>query len=384
MTICLDLSAAAHERAGLGRYASGPAQALLGLGQPLTAFVNHARDSRLRPPLSDLPLRTVGLPRQRWRLRAAASHFGAPSLDHVFAGIDLFHATEHLLPVLRRARSVFTLHDVAYLHYPQYHLPRNRLFLRLMMPRFLARADAVIAVSAFTRRDAETVYGVPAARLHVIPEGVEAQFRPMPEAELSTVRERYRLPKRFILFVGTIEPRKNLLTLIEAYAALRERARPNDGDVPGLVIAGGKGWLYTEFFDRLRSLGLQQEVTLTGFVPEDDLPRLINCAAVLAFPSVFEGFGLPVLEAMACGVPVVSSNAASLPEVVGEAGLLLPPLSVAGWVEALERVLSDPHLAAPLRALGLARAASFTWEATARQTLAVYESVLRGPRAPRP
>jgi glycosyltransferase involved in cell wall biosynthesis len=302
-------------------------------------------------------------------------------MDHAFAGVRVFHATEHLLPVLRQARSVFTLHDAAYLHYPQFHLPRNRLFLRLMMPRFLARADAVIAISEFTRRDAERIYGVRPERLHVIPEGVEARFRPIDDTEvLGQVRARWRLPEHFILCVGTIEPRKNLLTLIEAYAALLGRGEAQD---VGLVIAGGKGWLYTEFYDRLRALGLEGRATLTGYVPDDDLPALINCAQVFAFPSVFEGFGLPPLEAMACGVPVVCSNASSLPEVVGEAGLLLDPRDTGAWVEGLRRLLVDGALRARLRAQGLARAAGFTWDAAARQTQAVYQAVLKaaGPVA---
>lgn len=379
MTICLDLSAAAHERAGLGRYAASLALALLELEQPLTAFVNDPRESRLRPPLSELPQRTVGLPRQRWRLRAAASYFGAPPLDSAFAGVSLYHAAEHLLPVLRRARSVFTLHDAAYIHFPQYHLPRNRLFLRLMMPRFLARADAVITVSEFTRRDAERLYRVPPQKLHVIPEGVEPHFRPITDtAALATVRQRYKLPDRFILSLGTLEPRKNLITLLEAYAALRGNM---GADAPGLVIAGGKGWLYTDFFEKLGALGLETVVQLPGYVPEADLPALLSCATVFAFPSVFEGFGLPPLEAMACGVPVVCSSASSLPEVVGEAGLLLPPKDVGAWTQALGRVLSDVDLHARLRAQGLRQAARFTWKAAALRTQAVYRRVLAQKRA---
>jgi glycosyltransferase involved in cell wall biosynthesis len=379
--VCFDLSAAANERAGLGRYASQLAQALIKLGVDLTAFVSNLSESRLQPPLSGLPILTASLPRKQWRLRAAASYFGGPSLDGTFPDVRLFHATEHLLPKLSRARSVFTLHDTAYIHQPQYHLPRNRIYLRLMMPRFLARSDAVITVSEHTRRDAERWYRLPASRLHVIPEGVEDHFQPLQDAAaLSAVRTRYHLPQRFILFVGTIEPRKNLVTLLEAYAALRSSRR--HGGV-GLVIAGGKGWLYREFFERLRALGLENEVILTGYVPEADLPELINCAEVFAFPSSFEGFGLPPLEAMACGVPVICSNAASLPEVVGEAGLLLPPYDAAGWTEALGRVLDDATLRADLRVRGLARARLYTWEAAARQTLAVYEAVAGGALARR-
>ena len=373
MSICLDLSAAAHERAGLGRYAASLARALLPLEPGLTAFVNDPRESRLRPPLSALPMHTAHLPRKRWRLRAAISYFGGPSMDYAFEGVTLFQATEHLLPKLTRARSVFTLHDTAYLLFPQHHLPQNRIYLSLMMPRFLARADRIIAVSESTRRDALRFYRLDPAKIDVIPEGVEPRFKPEADpAHLAEVRQRYGLPARFILCVGTIEPRKNLVTLLDAFSALHAE-HPG----MGLVIAGGKGWLYESFFQHLRALGLEQHVTLTGYIPDDDLPALLNAAEVFAYPSVFEGFGLPPLEAMACGLPVVCSNASSLPEVVGDAGLLLPPEAPRAWVETLSRVISDPALRTDLRARGLARARQFTWEVAAQKTYEVYQSVLR-------
>jgi glycosyltransferase involved in cell wall biosynthesis len=372
MPICIDLSAAAHERAGLGRYAASLAQALLDLGVPLHAFINDPRESRLGPPLSALPTHTANLPRKQWRLRAAASYFGGPSMDAAFGGVTLFHATEHLLPRLTRARSVFTLHDVAYRRYPRYHLLQNRLYLTLMMPRFLARADAVICVSEHTRRDALHYYPrLDPAKIHVILEGVDPRFRPPARlAELAPIRAAYGLPERFILYVGTIEPRKNLPVLLEAYAALRQHLT----DV-GLVIAGGKGWLYESFFQVLKRLGLEHHVILTGHVPEADLPGLIACAKVFAYPSEFEGFGLPPLEAMACGVPVACSNASSLPEVVGEAGLLLPPRDAHAWQAALHNLLTDGELRSDLRLRGLTRARQFTWQKAAQQTLDVYRGL---------
>jgi glycosyltransferase involved in cell wall biosynthesis len=246
-----------------------------------------------------------------------------------------------------------------------------------MMPRFLARADKIICVSESTRRDALHFYALPPETVVVIPEGVEPHFQAITDpAQLDVIRAKYKLPIRFILYVSTIEPRKNLITLLEAYAVLR-RSLPE----VGLVIAGGKGWLYEGFFDRLRTLGLEPQVTLTGFVPEADLPALLSCAEVFAYPSVFEGFGLPPLEAMACGVPVVASNASSIPEVVGEAGLLIEPKDVAAWIEALSGVLLNPALRDDLRTRGLKRAARFTWEAAARQTLAVYHSLAGNPKA---
>lgn len=371
MTLCLDLSAAAHERAGLGRYAASLAHALLALGTPFAGFINDPRENHLRPPLSELPMHTAHLARKRWRLRAAASYFGGPSLNQAFNGVTLFHATEHLLPKITHTRGVFTLHDVAYLLFPKYHLFQNRIYLSVMMPRFLARADAVICVSENTRRDALRFYRLNPDKVHVIPEGVEPHFRPdLPIERRAAVRAKYRLPERFILYVGTIEPRKNLATLLDAYAALRAQSPEI-----GLVVAGGKGWLYESFFERLHLLGLENVVTLTGYVPEADLPALINCAEVFAYPSVFEGFGLPPLEAMACGVPVICSNASSLPEVVGEGGVLLPPTETSAWKEALERLLADATLRADLRARGLIRARKFTWANAARQTLSVYQMV---------
>ncbi len=374
---CVDLSAAAHERAGLGRYASALTEAMLARGATLTAFVNDPRESDLRPPLSDLPMRTARLARRRWRLRAAASYFGGPSMDRAFPGVRLFHATEHLLPKLTRARSVFTLHDIAYLLFPEHHLPRNRIYLRTMMPRFLRRADRIIAVSDSTRRDALRSYPLDPEKIEVIPEGVEPRFRPEIEHDVGVdVRHRLGLPERFVLSVGTIEPRKNHATLVEAYAALRDQ----HPDV-GLVIAGGRGWLYEPFFERVRALGLDGHVVFTGHVPDQDMPALLNAAEVFAFPSEFEGFGLPPLEAMACGIPVVCSDAASLPEVVGDAGLLVSPRDVGAWVQAIDRLLGDPPLRAAFGARGLARARGFSWDAAADRTLEVYRSVLASAQA---
>ncbi|HEX6401365.1 MAG TPA: glycosyltransferase family 1 protein, partial [Actinomycetota bacterium] len=306
-----------------------------------------------------------------WRLRAAASYFGAPSLDATFPGVGLFHATDHLLPRLRSARSVFTLHDLAFVHFPQHFTPRNRMYLRTMVPRFLERADRVIVVSEHTREDVVAQYGLDPARVHVVPEGVDPRFRPDPDpSAIETVRRRYGLPPRTILYVGTIQPRKNLTTLVDAFA--RIRARHPDA---GLVIAGAKGWLYEPFLRRLRDPDIGPSVVLAGRVAEADLPALFAAAELFVYPSLFEGFGLPPLEAMASGTPVVCSDATSLPEVVGDAGLLVPPLDVDGWAAAIERLLGDEDERARLRAAGIARAGGFTWDEAARRTAAVYAAV---------
>ncbi len=378
MHICLDLSPVVHRKAGLGTYAQRLAEHLLAVDRENTYSAFHygrTVKEPLRPPLDALPRRVVPWGARPWRLGVAARHFLGLNMDSTFQDVDLFHATEHLLPPLRGVRTVFTFHDAIYALFPQYHLPLNRLFLGLMMPRFLRRADAIIAVSECSKRDAVRLYGIDPARIGVIYEGVDARFRPVTDpARLAQVRARYNLPERYVLYVGTIEPRKNLTTLLEAWSKIRIS---NFEFRNSLVIGGKTGWLYEGFFARLRELGLEDEVLLPGYIADEDLPAVYSAASVFVFPSLYEGFGLPPLEAMACGTPVVCSSASSLPEVCDEAALLVEPTDVPALIQAMSRVLSDAPLRATLRARGLAQAAQFTWERTARETLAVYREVCR-------
>ena len=201
--------------------------------------------------------------------------------------------------------------------------------------------------------------------------GVDPGFCPILPVARAALRQKYALPERFILSVGTIEPRKNLTALLDAYHTLRQ----SDPDL-GLVIAGRRGWRSAGFFERLQALGLEATVRLLGPVPDADLPALYSAAEVFAYPSLYEGFGLPPLEAMACGTPVVVSNTSSLPEVVGKAGLLVEPHDIAGLAAAIEAALTDTARQADLCARGLMQARCFTWEAAARATLQVYQDVL--------
>ncbi len=312
-----------------------------------------------------------------WRMAALLSSYTHVPLDSLFGDADIFHATAHLLPRLRRVRSVFTLHDLAFLRYPETHLPVNRWFLTLMMPRFLRSADAIICVSQFTRDDAVRCYGLDDCRVTVIPEGVHPRFRPVQDPGiLAAVRARYALPERFILFVSTIEPRKNLVTLWEAY-----RVMLTEGRTENLVVVGKRGWLGQATFARLRELGLEDRVVFPGYVADADLPAIYSLAECFCFPSLFEGFGLAPLEALASGCPVVCSNSSSLPEVCGDAALLVPPTDVQGLTSALRQLLDDPLLRDDLRARGLRQAARFTWRKTAERTLEVYRKVAGGSQA---
>ena len=376
MHVCLDLSPTVYQRAGLGTYAHRLAEGLLALEDrpALTAFYNGDEAHPLPPTLASLPTHALPLATRPWRMVAALSQQLNVGLDRWLPNCDLFHATEHLLPRLKGARTVLTVHDLIFLLFPEYHLPLNRWFLNRFMPLFVRRADAIIAVSQCTRDDLIRYYAAPSEKITVVYEGVDARFQTVTDPDaLAQVRVRYGLPERFILYVGTIEPRKNLNTLLEAFARLKVRSTTCD---LGLVIVGRKGWLYEGFFRRLHELGLKGEVIFPGFVPDEDLPAIYSAAALFVFPSLYEGFGLPPLEAMACGTPVIASNASSLPEVVGEAGILIDLHDVGGLIEAMERVLMDEPLLSEMRARGLERARGFTWEKAARETLAIYREVV--------
>ena len=374
MRVCLDLSPTVHRHAGLGRYAYELFLALRAEDpdNEYLIFFNNPVRAQIDPPLDRFPQLTSPLSYKPWRLSALLAHFLQISQDSLFPKVNIFHATDHLLPRLSSIKGVFTLHDLIFLFHPQTHKPLNRWFLTLMMPRFLRVADAVIAVSECTKRDAVRYYGIPEEKIIVIYEGVNPRFRPAGPETVAAVRQKYGLPERFILYVGTIEPRKNLTTLLEAFHHLTT-LQPCD---LRLVIVGKRGWLYEGFFRRLRELGLEERVHFTGYVPDEDLPALYSAADLFVFPSLYEGFGLPVLEAMACGTPVVCSNTSSLPEVAGDAALLVPPTDVRGLAEAMARVLTDETLRGAMRAKGLARAGEFSWVRTAGETLRIYQTVV--------
>ena len=274
----------------------------------------------------------------------------------------------HVVPVGCPCPAVVTVHDLGYLHYPQAHAWAARWYLRLGTWYSVRAARKVIAVSAATKADLMARLGVPAEKIVVVPESCPPEFAKPVDPEVGrAVARRYGLAEPYIVFVGTQHPRKNLVRLVEAFA----RARPRLRTPHRLALIGRPGWRAEEVRGAIRRLGLEQAVLQLGYVDEADLPPLLGAAAALAFPSLYEGFGLPVLEAMASGVPVIASSASSLPEVVGDAGLLVDPHDVDGMAEAMVRLLTDSQLHADLSRRGLERARSFSWERTGRATLRV-------------
>jgi glycosyltransferase involved in cell wall biosynthesis len=371
MKVCLDLTPALHNTAGTGRYVRELAKALvdLGHGDQLSFFcVDPEGGAGVGTPGS-VPRKTIRCSKRGWSAAAALSSYLGIPLDRFVGEADVFHATWHLLPRLRTPASVMTLYDLSFALFPETHLRVLRWSSNALVPRFLRACDRIISISESTKRDAVRLYGIPEDKIVVTHLAAEDRFRPADPDRVAEVRGRFGLPPRFLLYVGTIEPRKNLDVLLGALLRLKGQGR----EVP-LVVAGRLGWLYDGFLAKIRSLGLENLVLLPGFVPDDDLPALYTAAEVFVYPSVYEGFGIPVLEAMGCGTPVLCSDVSSLPEVAGDGGILLPPGDPAAWAEAIARLTEEPALRRELRERGFRRASRFRWEETARRTWEIYRA----------
>ena len=372
MSIYVDVSAAVHRRAGLGRYAESLVRALVErFPERFGLFFNRDGDCHPLPGLDALPVRTIAAGYKPWRLAVfLAQHVGI-GFDRLVPDAQLFHATEHLLPPFRRIPTVLTVHDLIFRLFPEHHKPLNYQYLNSAMPLFCRRAGAIIAISESTRRDLIEHYRVDPNKIWVVHEAAAPHFRPVPASEMEAVRVRYGLPEQFVLHVGTLEPRKNLERLLDVLAMSRDRGI----ELP-LVLVGAKGWLYEGFFRRLKELDLASAVTLLGWVPDEDLPAVYSAATLCVMPSIYEGFGLPVLEAMACGTPVVCSRTASLPELGGDAALYFDPYDAEEIAAQLERMWVNETLRRKMSGAGLLQASQFSWTHTAEQTMAVYEALL--------
>jgi len=288
------------------------------------------------------------------------------------AAVEVLHVTGFDAPRWRPCPTVLTVHDLIGLLFPSNFPPISRFYWSYWLPRTVRWADQIIVDSESTKRDLIRLLSIPSECIEVVYLGVNKSFRPIEEqAKLEALRRKYSLPPDIVLYIGTIEPRKGLDTLITAYSLLAAEISHH------LVITGKKGWYTESLFRQVEALGLRERVHFTDYVADEDLPGLYNLANLFVYPSRYEGFGLPPLEAMACGVPVVCSNAASLSEVVGDAALLVPP-DVEALAAAMHRVLNDESLQVEMRVKGLERAQRFTWEETARRVVKIYENMRGG------
>ncbi len=366
MRIGIDARIIAYRRGGIANYVRHllPALAVL---DPDTDYrvLRHRKDPTRGEAAANIHRITVWTPCHHWLERWALGAEIAPWR------LDLLHSPDFIPPAFGARHFVITVHDLNFLYYPQFLTAESRRYYNDQIAWAVARADHILAVSQTTRTDLIRLLGVPPEKVTVVYEGVSPAFRPLPPDETRRILARYDLTPGYLLFVGTLEPRKNLPGLLTAYRILLDRGETR----APLVLVGSKGWLYEETYRHMAALHLENAVRFIHHVPDEDLPAFYSGAVLLAMPSFYEGFGLPALEAQACGTPVVISDRGSLPEVAGAAAVTVNPDSPEEIANGIARVLGDPALQATLRAAGLAHAARFTWEETARGVLAVYRNV---------
>ncbi len=363
-----------YRGAGISRYIRGIVAGVRDLDGPerYTVFLGDpnyppefAPDARLRLGVSHLP--TV-----RPMIRILWEQLVLPA-ELSRRRVDVLHSMGYAQPLACGSRSVVTVHDLTFLLFPNSFNRVNRLYLSALTSLSVRRADRVIAVSHNTKSDVVRLIGGDPGKVAVVHHGVEPMFRKVDDArEIEAFRRRRGLPERYVLFIGTLEPRKNIQTLLSAFSLLKKQTRlPHK-----LVIAGAKGWLWAEILAAIERLDLVDDVMLPGYLPLEEEPLWYNGAELFVYPSLYEGFGFPPLEAMACGTPVITSNSSSLPEVVGDCGMLVDPANADQLAEAIRALLESPATREELARRGLERARSFTWSEAARRTAGVYRECL--------
>lgn len=372
MRVGLDISPLTSARTGVGNYCYYLLKHLLRLesGCEFAGFSSGRSRIELGELAGMLPHRHVPVPTRA--LYAVWSTLRAPKVDSLLGGVDVFHATNYFVPPTKSARRVVTFHDLAFLVAPELCSPKIRRTFSKGIKRFATEADAIIACSESTKADIIRLLGVDASKVTVAYEAVDEDFAPGEDKEKAAAHlaAHHGVRGPFFLFVGTLEPRKNIPTLLRAFASIAS-------DVPhDLVLVGGIGWNAATIFDTIEELGLSQRVVQLGFLnSHDELAAFYSAAEAFVFPTLYEGFGLPILEAMKCGCPVITSNISSAPEVAGDAALCHDPRDAGAFAQSMRNVVEDAQLRETLAARGIEQARRFSWESCARTTIDVYTSV---------
>lgn len=376
MNIGIDIRVLARgARTGVEEYAINLLSEILPLDKSVNykLFYNAYRKVELNYPwlaLDNVYLKSYKIPNRFFFI--GARYLDRPKIDKLLGGVDVyFNPHFFVAPLSRSCRKVITFHDLSFEHHPEFFSKRKRLWQKLLMntKKEAEKADKIIAVSNSTKEDLINLYGIDSDKIEVVYSGVAKRFKPVNNEQQITnsVKEKYNLPDKFILYFGTIEPRKNIVGIIEAFELLK-----SDKSLK-LVIAGAKGWLYGDIFKAAKNSKRSQDIFFTGFVDNEDKPFLYNLAELFVYPSFFEGFGFPPLEAMACGLPTIVSCNSSLPEVVGKAALMIDPANIDELAWAIEIALTDNELRKRLIEAGIKRAKKFSWQKCAEKTLAVLK-----------
>ena len=378
MKIALDAKPLFSRRTGIGRYIHQMLKELTRLDTDNEYFLCGVLGAMHKGRISGDVFQKLG---QRFKIpfpfrkivRIATELYIPRGMRKV--GARLFWGTNYFGVFGRDFKTVINIHDMAHARYPQHAHPVMGKHLTGKLRDHAHKAHGILTGSHHAKKEIVELLNVPEEKIRVVYHGVEDCFRPVTDTKvLHNIRKKYSLPEKFLLFVGMIEPRKNIVGLLEAFAGLCKDARFEHG----LAIVGPKGWGFQEIFQKVRDLGLARRVVFTGYAPEEDLPALYNLADVFVCPSFYEGFGFPILEAMACGTPVIASAVSSLPEIGGDAPLYMDPQNTDEIVRSIKRVLEEDGLRNDMRQRGLARAQKFSWEAAARQTIQLWEEASKG------
>jgi len=379
MRIGIDYTAAVHQGGGIGRYTRSLVRALVALDTEhefkLLVAGGMGQGEGLGPWPSNVSVRAIPIS-DRW-MHVVWQRLRLPvPVQFITGPIELFHSPDFVLPPVGRTPSILTVHDLSFLRVPQFFVEGFREYLEGAVVRAVKQAGHILADSESTRRDLSELLAVDAERVTVIYPGVDERFRPVLDSGvLADVQERYKLPARFVLGLSTLQPRKNFEGLVDAFGRLVS-AGDHSRAIAGLdlVVVGGEGWMFEGIMGNVGSRGLGDRVHFLGHAADDDLPAIYTLAQAFAFPSWYEGFGIPVIEAMACGTPVVASDNSSLPEAVGKAGIMVDAKDTDGLARALMRVLTDPALRSRLVSAGFDQAKRFCWHESAKQLLGVYDA----------
>jgi glycosyltransferase involved in cell wall biosynthesis len=374
MRIGLDAIPLAAAKTGVGHYTDALAEGLAraypddqyDLLSPFEFDLDYNGDRPKNLNRQFIPVRSIF---RKWWL------VGLPSLLRIYH-VDVFHGTNYCVPVLAPCPTVVTIHDLSLYTQSHTHEKANVKQGKRRMPIMARRASLIIAPSEWTRREIVEQLRVSPEKIRVVYEAAREGMKPMPVPLCHGALDKYQIRRPYLLYVGTIEPRKNLLTLIRAYDELLRTTTRR----PQLVLCGGRGWLFDDVFKLVEDLKLQDQIRFTGYVDDADLPALYSAAEAFVYPSFYEGFGLPPLEAMACGAPVITSDVSSLPEVVGDAGLTHAPNDARALTEAMAKLLGDETAREHFRREGMKQAAKFSWERAARETQSIYYEVLKKRR----
>ncbi|HLX56750.1 MAG TPA: glycosyltransferase family 1 protein [Ktedonobacteraceae bacterium] len=381
MRIAIDYTAATRQAAGIGNYVRSLVDAMLAQdSENQYTLLTSGRPPRERPfPGAKnargrsliIPDRYLNVLWYRWRLPISATFFTGQ--------IDIYHGPDFVLPPLNgHTRKIVTVHDLAFIEHPEYAVPELAAYLKKVVPEAVSAADVVASVSQTTRQTLIEYFHTPPDKITLIPNGIRSYFRRITDPVLlEATRYKFGLKSPLVLGVGTQEPRKNHLGIIKAFQKATNTGSKQHRPAT-LALAGGSGWLYEETRQAVAELKLDKKVRFLGHVSDLDLMLLYSLADVFVFPSFYEGFGVPPLEAMACGAPVVTSNTSSLPEVVGDAALLVDPRSINEIANSITRILESQQLQEELRQKGYQQAARYTWQKSAQKMLTVYRQVYEG------